>query len=422
MTMLMQSRRPHWSRRVARTVLGAFRWLGKPQPAGWRYGYERCGIQVWGEPIPWNAETVLVELPAEGIRSRAAARGDYRLELAGGPSVRPAAVSPEQGTARRVSFRLPPPGQDTSLTVRFRDRVLGRGLLPFLSEAAFLERLRLESALLLAQIGRHLVPCQAVVPSQCRSLQACGVLTSATSLLPLAGVPFSLEFTRGSEGRSFSFPVRLAPSHLTAGRAFVALPPVRCPAGLGAWSVRWSAAGWPLAHLSLRTLSRRAFRRSLYLVDAGFRTEGRCGSLYKPFLTVLDGLTRVGPCFRVASREEGAAGLCRLEVCTRVRSPAAPPAPSRLRLLVAGTPTAVLPPALTPEVFLGVEAFELRCRGRGLGTLEAGVRRPAAQFTSEGGFHGTEEFAWSAAAEQELAQRLEKLLALGAEGPLPNSP
>ncbi len=407
--MLMQSSRPHWGRRVVRGLLGVFHLVGNARPPRWRFGYERCGIQVWGEPIPWNAESVLVELLGRGIPPRGAAREEYRLDLPMGKSLRPTALEAGQDRAACISFRLSPPGRETAVTIRRGERILQRGVLPFLTEQEFLGGLRLESPLLVAQVGRHLTPCRAVVAAQCRRLQACGLLTSPTALLPLAGQSISLEFARGSESRTFRFLPRLTGSQLAGGRALLALPPIRCPQGVGTWSVRWSAAGQTLACTSLRTLSRRDFCRSLYLVDAGFRTEGWGGVLHRPYLTTLEGLTRVGAHFRVASREEGAAGACRLEVRTRVRPSAPAVASLRVQVLVAGAPAAVLPPPLLPQAFQEVESFELCCAGRGLGTLEGGIRRPTVRFNAEGGYYGTEEFGWTAAAEQELADRLGRL-------------
>ncbi len=83
---------------------------------------------------------------------------------------------------------------------------------------------------------------------------------------------------------------------------------------------------------------------------------------------------------------------------------------------MAGAPAVVLPPLLTPQAFQEIEAFELCCGGRCLGTLET-VRRPPVRFTGEGGYSGTEEFAWTAQAEQELADRLGKLLGRDLDAP-----
>ena len=54
-------------------------------------------------------------------------------------------------------------------------------------------------------------------------------------------------------------------------------------------------------------------------------------------------------------------------------------------------------------------AFELRVKGRVLGVLPLSPV-PTATFTAEGGYKPPPEFTWSAAAEDELSDRLARLM------------
>ena len=56
-----------------------------------------------------------------------------------------------------------------------------------------------------------------------------------------------------------------------------------------------------------------------------------------------------------------------------------------------------------------VNAFELRSKG-GLLTVLPLSPAPIASFTAEGGFKPSSEFPWSPAAEEELSDRLTRLL------------
>jgi hypothetical protein len=56
-----------------------------------------------------------------------------------------------------------------------------------------------------------------------------------------------------------------------------------------------------------------------------------------------------------------------------------------------------------------VATFELRQKGEVLGVLSL-CPVPTANFTSEGGFKAPNEFAWTPTAEEELSERLSKLL------------
>ena len=56
-----------------------------------------------------------------------------------------------------------------------------------------------------------------------------------------------------------------------------------------------------------------------------------------------------------------------------------------------------------------VNAFDLRTKGSSLGSLPLSPA-PAALFTSEGGFRTTFDFPWSGAADEELNDRMSRLL------------
>ena len=56
-----------------------------------------------------------------------------------------------------------------------------------------------------------------------------------------------------------------------------------------------------------------------------------------------------------------------------------------------------------------VSGFEVSVKGRVLGILSL-CPAPTAAFTSEGGFKPPHEFTWTAAAEEEMTDRLNRLL------------
>ena len=122
----------------------------------------------------------------------------------------------------------------------------------------------------------------------------------------------------------------------------------------------------------------------------------------------LEGVARVGPCFLVASREPGMAGICSLSVRAQVPGAINPPLLQDQDVLVTDGPTAVAPGTVEANELSQVSLFEL-CQGRHvLGVLSL-CPAPAATFTSEGGFKPVHDFAWSAAAEDELNERLTRL-------------
>ncbi len=62
-----------------------------------------------------------------------------------------------------------------------------------------------------------------------------------------------------------------------------------------------------------------------------------------------------------------------------------------------------------------ISGFEVSVKGRMLGVLSI-CPAPAAVFTSEGGFKPTHDFTWSPAAEEEMTERLNRLLEGKAKG------
>src|SRR5262245_15963616 len=110
------------------------------QPQALHYSFEKAGLVLQNQPIPWNAEAVLVEalmrLPPTTPRRKA----DFVLRVAGHPQPIPAEQLRKQDTEDRyrVSFRLPVPAQTAPAEVVYRDRPLGQLTLPVLSREEFL--------------------------------------------------------------------------------------------------------------------------------------------------------------------------------------------------------------------------------------------------------------------------------------------
>ena len=118
---------------------------------------------------------------------------------------------------------------------------------------------------------------------------------------------------------------------------------------------------------------------------------------------------RVGPCFLVSSGEPGMAGLCQLQVHAQVPGAVQPPLLLEQEVLITDGPTMVAPGTLDAADLAQVSGFELSVKGQPLGVLSL-CPAPTATFTSEGGFKPPPDFTWSAAAEEEMNDRLKRLL------------
>jgi hypothetical protein len=233
-------------------------------------------------------------------------------------------------------------------------------------------------------------------------------LSSPTSLSPLLDLGLSVEFLDTRSGHVQEVPLSLPRSELAGHTALLSAAP---PGWLGpgeAWTVRWLVAGRCLAESPIHTLSRQDFWRSLRLIDARYACVRESGLVtFSPYLPAREGLCRVGPCFRLASREPGAAGFCPFELRTVFKGPARPPEIVTQEVLITDGPSSFMPPLLSAEEFEQVASFELLSEGVPFATLPG--CRPVVRFTNEGGFTEPATFDWTPVAEQELADRLDRL-------------
>jgi hypothetical protein len=375
-----------------------------------RYGYEKCGLSIFDQPIPWNAEAVLVEaamrLPCTAPRRKQ----DFKLCLPKQAPIFPDGLKrPDKEDVVLCAFRLPMPPESSLADLQWRNYRLGQITLPILPREEFIKHLRLRLPTVLVRLGAHNVPCQTFVSTQCQGLTACAVLSSPTSLVPLADLGLRVEFASERKGLAHSVPVQLSGSQLAEREALVAAVPRRFPRRSGVWTVNWILADRALASLRLRAITQKLFHRSLRVTDTRFVLQETKGNVRLDRKYVPDRATdRVGPCFFLGSAEPGMAGWCRCQL--RVLLPGGVAWPSTLdqEILVTDGPTMVAPGTWDVNDLPHFHAFELLCAGESLAVLPLHPA-PVASFTGEGGFQEPPEFSWSLAADEELSERLDRL-------------
>jgi hypothetical protein len=219
-----------------------------------------------------------------------------------------------------------------------------------------------------------------------------------------------VEFRCDRAGACYRVPVRLTASQLQGKSALIAVAAPRHPRRIGSWTASWLVGQHMLARRKVRGISQKAFQRSLRISDTRFVVQtgdGPCRlSRQAP---VSDGKTRLGPCFLVASSEPGMAGLCRPQVLAVVAGAVQPPLLLEQEVLITDGPAMVAPGTLDAADLAQVSGFELRVGTQSLGLLPL-CPVPAASFTTEGGFQAPPSYTWTSAAEEELTDRLNRLL------------
>lgn len=382
-----------------------------PQPQALHYSYEKAGLTLHDQPIPWNAEAVLVEAMVRFPPAVSRRKSDFLVRLPRQEPVPSESLRQDEHDGRhRVLFRLPVPAHSTSIELLYRNVVLAQLTLPVLSYEEFLRGLRLQMPTLFVRLGEQSVACQTYVATQCRGLLVSGLLTSPTSLVPLLDLGLQVRFQSEKGNIAHTVEARLSSSQLVGRQALVTVVPRRFPRRIGNWQVSWYAGDQPLAHHHVRAISQRTFQRSLRLADTRFAVRRAKDVItLTRHLPPLDDVVSVGPCFLVSSGEQGMAGLCRLQVRAQLPGNGPQPLLREEEMLITDGPTVFAPGTLDVDDLVRVTGFELRHRGGVLGVLSL-CPAPTATFTAEGGFKQPQDFSWSAAAEEELNERLNRLL------------
>lgn len=380
-----------------------------PAPSGLYYSFEKAGLTLDRQPIPWNAEAVLVEaivrapsITTDGLR-------DYGLYLPGGRRIAAETSRPGEAGQTRVFFRLAVPAETMPAEIRWRERSLGQINLPLLTREEFLQGLKIAEPTIHVRIKDDAHACRAYVGSQAKEVIASMLLTSPTSLAPLA----DLELGANVVGDDYLIDrrvVRLESHQLAARQALVVVPFRKPGAEVEDWNICWTIGEQIRATQSARGYRPTEFRKSLRISTTRLYLEGAAGML--PLVRFApqswDGITRVGPVFLVSSSIPGMAAQA--EFCVRALDRRGktmldmPP----IQALVTDGPTVIAPGTLPVSETL--DCFELSCGGRSLGKLPVSAV-PMATFTGEGGIAaGRDDFAWSPEAEEQLQQKLGQLL------------
>jgi hypothetical protein len=389
------------------------------------YSYEKAGLILDNQPIPWNADAVMVEAQLRSANPRrpqpaTAAeylRQDFALSISGVKEVVPAESLKQEGLDFwRVFFRFAVPTHKASVEIRWRGTSLGQSLgqlqLPVLQAEEFLQHLALQMPMVSVQLEEETVQCQAAVTTQCHSIVLSAVVTSATSLVPILDLGLRARMLSEKGDVIRDEPIHLSHTQLKARQALLTVVMPR-PRKTGDWLFQWVLDGKVLAEQQLRTLVAAGLYRSLRVSATRFVLQHAHGRLVvvRTLPSTFDGVERIGPCFWVASSMPGLAGWCDLELRARPnqQGPAAEVPLSRQRILISDGPTPVLAGTLDLADFRQIKHFELRCRNRLVGLLPV-EDVPSSSFTSEGGFVPPEHFPWSHAAESQLQEKLNRLL------------
>ncbi|HXD88428.1 MAG TPA: hypothetical protein VN641_18205 [Urbifossiella sp.] len=401
----------HWIKHWLDWVMSDALPLSRSRPHGQALHtrYEKAGLTLYDLPVPWNADAVVVEAVLTLRTAASRHKANFSLRLPGREAIAAESLRCEAGDRHRLTFRLPVPKAHVTGELLWKQRFMSQVTIPVLTAEDFLNGLRLTLPTVSVRLGQRTVAAQTFVASQCKGLVASCVLRSPTALAPLADLGLQAAFRCDRTGAEYIVPASLSSSQLTSKEAVIAVTPPKVPKRAGTWSVAWQAGDRELHRQLVHGISARRFDRSLRVSDTRFVIGDKAGHVRFAKQPPVSGeFARLGPCFLIASAEPGMAGECRLQVQIG-GSNSARPHSSEHDLLITDGPTMFAPGMVEAAELDRVSGFELRNKGRLLGTASLSPV-PAAAVTAEGGFKPTPDFAWSSAADDELSERLNRLM------------
>jgi hypothetical protein len=391
-----------------------------PTPStGLHVRYEKAGLILDALPIPWNADAVIVEANVRLGAKASHAKQDFTLCLAAGESAITAELvaTAQKSGPLRVFFRFPAPAQSCQAEVRWREHSLGRVELPMISQAEFEAGITLDLPTLQVALGARLAACRSFVSGQAKSIFASAVLRSLTPLAPALHQDLRVVVRHGDDDLVGAVPVPLLGEQLRVRQALVTapLPKLR---RLGAYRVSWFYGPRCLHSQPLKVIARKAFTRGLRISATRFILERDNGTMQtvrslptRADQLLLDGIRAVVPCFYVSCGEAGMAGLAPFALRALIDDTITTLGIEN-GVLVTDSPTPIVLGAAPAADLARIKHFTLTVGDRTLGNLPL-LPAPQADINAEGGFAPLDDFLWSPAAEEQLNERLGKLLGDG---------
>ncbi len=381
------------------------------QPQAMHFRYEKAGRIVDDQPIPWNAEAVLVEATVRLPKQQSRRKTDFQLRVPGQDLVPAEHMQGEADEHHRVRFRVTATRRNRRRRVALPRQGAGS------TRVALSEQGRVSAKPAFADADLVRSPRHAnrglpdvrlqPVPRSARQRGADQPDESGAAARPRIASRVPLRAQRRGEPRSRRA-VQFAtgrPAGVGYGRAAHAIRAASAPG----WRPGCSAtAPWPVSACAASrsgTFSARCASPTHASWSrprpARYASRARCRPLRPPSASV-----RVfwSP---AANPAWPASAAC--------RSPLRCPERSIPRYCWSKTclspmdPPWSRPERSTPSDLQQVSGFELSIRGQSLGVLSL-CPAPTATFTTEGGFKPHHDYTWSAAAEEEMNERLNRLL------------
>ena len=385
-------------------------------PPGLHVRYEKAGLILDALPVPASADAVIVEASIKIAAKVKLDKCDFVLNIVGEstPFLAEVIARDKGKTFARIFFRIPTPTREAKVSMRWREHSLGDIAIPIQPAGDFLRGCSLRHACLHAKVKDTTVACRTIVQGQCQSLSASAVIVGPGSLASLADYEFHLQSDLPGIG-FHGIPIGLTRAQL-GGKETLLTVPLPKPKRMGEYFVSWRLDTHRLHEDRLRVVSKKIFLRSLRISATRFVVKLESGEMRRlRWLPIrdgepnLDGIAEAAPCFFISSGERAIAGWTPLTLGIVDAHGTATPNARSEDLVITDGATPFMPITVTKRELQSIQHFTLATELGVIGTLPL-VPAPTAQFNAEGGFAGNQEFLWTAAADEQLNEKLDQLL------------
>ncbi|MCS7015420.1 MAG: hypothetical protein RMJ19_02830 [Gemmatales bacterium] len=396
-----------------------------PQVRSVRISWQKNGLEMEELPVLATADVVVVRVELRYSANRVAKRSDLILRTS--RKSYPADSLIQEGMAgscgvHRAEFHIDPLDSSETLELRWQGQLLHQVSVPVMSLQQFQEQLQLQHPTLFVVLrsrstasagAEYTVACNRYLRPQGRTFLASVQFVSRIPLVGLVDCQPTLLLREEASGQAWEIPVRLTAEQLRSHQALVTVQcPVR-PRRLSVWHVEWRLLHNTTKSCSqLEVLPMRSLHRRLQLLDAHFIWYDDKTTVVRmdKRLPKQIGAGRVGPCFLLCTKEPGLAFLANVEVYATCRDGMKPRLLAQQEILITDSPAPYVPGTISVNDLPQIVAFELRCDGHLIGHLPL-CPVPTARINGEGAFQGApEDLPWSPALDEELRERLNRLL------------
>ncbi len=233
------------------------------------YAFEKGGLSLENQPIPWGADSILVNAVAELPHQLPRTKGDFELRVGNETALPESQRVEDSADTARLQFRVNVPAVPAAAELLWRGRSLGQIALPILSPEEFARKVTLQMPTACVRIGEQAVACQTYVTTQCQGLILSGLIQSATSLVPVLDLGMRVEISRQEGGAISKVPIQLSSSQLRARQALISVVLPK-PKRMGTWQITWFLGDRPLASHGVKGISPKQFLRSLRVSSTRF--------------------------------------------------------------------------------------------------------------------------------------------------------